>query len=229
MDENVTLARYAERAERFDDMTNFMKKRAQTNVPLDAEERDMLSAAFKQALQARRQATRIAHSSEAQAENAQHAQLSAGYRSKVEAELTQLCEDATTLLKEVLIPGANGDEVAVFYLKMTGDYYRYMAEVATETKKAQLAAEATQYYGQGLNAAQALAPTHPTRLGLALNYSVFLHEVAGQTQEAITTATDAFNNGVQQLNNVTDPNARSEAEMTLQLLQDNLTIWSSGA
>ncbi len=36
-----------------------------------------------------------------------------------------------TLLDKFLIPKATTAESKVFYLKMKGDYYRYLAEVAT--------------------------------------------------------------------------------------------------
>merc|ERR1711939_502149 len=75
---------------------------------------------------------------------------------------------------------------------MGGDYYRYMAEFANESQKKSYAEQAHQYYLQGFTDAQtAMNAFHPIRLGLVLNYSVFLHEVQGQTDVAISTATAA--------------------------------------
>jgi len=40
-----------------------------------------------------------------------------------------------TLLDKNLVPNASSAESQVFYLKMKGDYYRYLAEVASGSKK----------------------------------------------------------------------------------------------
>lgn len=48
---------------------------------------------------------------------------------KIETELNELCEDVITLLKKTLIPSANNaPDAKVFYMKMQGDYYRYLCE-----------------------------------------------------------------------------------------------------
>ena len=52
------------------------------------------------------------------------------YREKVEKELQDICEVVLGLLDKHLIPKASSGESKVFYLKMKGDYYRYLAEVA---------------------------------------------------------------------------------------------------
>ena len=53
------------------------------------------------------------------------------YREKIEKELRDICGDVLSLLDKYLIPKASNAESKVFYLKMKGDYYRYLAEVAT--------------------------------------------------------------------------------------------------
>lgn len=45
------------------------------------------------------------------------------------------CLHLQHLLDNYLIPNANDVDSEVFYLKMKGDYYRYLAEVATEDTK----------------------------------------------------------------------------------------------
>merc|ERR1712178_320990 len=52
------------------------------------------------------------------------------YRQKVEEELKSICNVVLELLDKYLIEKSSSNESKVFYLKMKGDYYRYLAEVA---------------------------------------------------------------------------------------------------
>ena len=52
------------------------------------------------------------------------------YREKVEKELRDICTDVLGLLDNFLIAKASNAESKVFYLKMKGDYFRYLSEVA---------------------------------------------------------------------------------------------------
>ena len=52
------------------------------------------------------------------------------YREKVEKELRDICNDVLALLDNFLIAKASNAESKVFYLKMKGDYFRYLSEVA---------------------------------------------------------------------------------------------------
>eukprot|EP00933_Yihiella_yeosuensis_P048016 TRINITY_DN4401_c0_g1_i2.p1 TRINITY_DN4401_c0_g1~~TRINITY_DN4401_c0_g1_i2.p1 ORF type:complete len:229 (-),score=61.27 TRINITY_DN4401_c0_g1_i2:357-1043(-) len=227
MDEpnSVTLARVAERAERYDEMSDFMKERVETGVPLNPEERDMFSAAFKNALTARRHAVRVAiavadqEGSEGRESNAN---LANSYRTKVEAELQEICDKALNLLKTILVDAASPGEAKTFYLKMQGDYFRYLSEFTKGGVHEQAARDASEAYSLGLQEAQALAATHPVRLGLALNYSVFQHEVLRETATAVGTATQALQEA--QVHGVSAED--NDAQLTMQLLADNLALWN---
>merc|ERR1719277_1426745 len=134
---------------------------------LSVEERNLLSVAYKNAVGSRRAAWRIVVSVEAKEKtkgNDASAKWAKEYLGTVEKELQAICDQILGLLDTNLIPKASGGESKVFYQKMKADYYRYIAEFSD---------------GQAKTAAaeKDLAVTHPIRLGLALNYSVFQYEV----------------------------------------------------
>jgi 14-3-3 protein epsilon len=227
-DKWIILARVAERAERYDEMAEYMTERVKSGPPFtDAEERDMFSAAFKNMLSGRRSAVRVTASVAAQEEELNHpenAERARNYQSKVEAELKDICGKALSLLKENLVPGAAPGEPKTFFLKMQGDYHRYLAEVALADAKLQAAQEAKECYETGTNEASGLPTTHPVRLGLALNFSVFQHEVLGDTASAVLTAKTALEGAVAEVANV-DQASQQESILSMQLLQDNLALW----
>ena len=59
---------------------------------------------------------------------------------------------------------------------MKGDYYRYIAEYASGADKNEAAKDAEKAYDHAHELANDQLPsTHPLRLGLALNYSVYFY------------------------------------------------------
>merc|ERR1712138_153598 len=97
---------------------------------------------------------------------------------KVEKELQKICDEILALLDSSLISKASTGESKVFYHKMRGDYYRYIAEFTNEGEKTNASENARKAYQEALDIAEKdLAVTHPIRLGLALNFSVFHYEV----------------------------------------------------
>eukprot|EP00929_Paragymnodinium_shiwhaense_P019437 TRINITY_DN13251_c0_g2_i2.p1 TRINITY_DN13251_c0_g2~~TRINITY_DN13251_c0_g2_i2.p1 ORF type:complete len:147 (+),score=17.07 TRINITY_DN13251_c0_g2_i2:34-441(+) len=107
-----------------------------------------------------------------------------------------------------------------------GDYYRYRAEL-DPAKTQECVAGASQAYSQGMAEAASLSPYNAVALGLALNMSVFQREVLGQTAEAIATATSVLQNAQGAMQSEGEPQNVDEVLMTMQLLQDNLSMWSA--
>lgn len=140
----VYLAKLAEQAERYEEMVQFMQKLVLGSTPgseLSVEERNLLSVAYKNVIGSLRAAWRIVSSIEQKEEsrkNEDHVILVKDYRSKVESELSEVCASILKLLDSNLIPSASASESKVFYLKMKGDYHRYLAEfkVGDERKAA---------------------------------------------------------------------------------------------
>lgn len=95
------------------------------------------------------------------------------YRGQVEKELRDICSDILNVLEKHLIPCAGTGESRVFYYKMKGDYHRYLAEFATGGDRKDAAENSLLAYKTASDIAMTdLPPTHPIRLGLALNFSV---------------------------------------------------------
>merc|ERR1712118_628285 len=158
------FAKLAEQAERYDEMADYMKQVGTSGQDLSVEERNLLSVAYKNAVGSRRASWRIIPSVEQKEQskgndaNVGHAK---SYRAKVEAELQGICDTILTLLSNSLIPQAKDAESKVFYHKMKGDYYRYIAEFTDGDKKSAAANSAKLAYDDAMGAASELAVTHP--------------------------------------------------------------------
>ena len=83
---------------------------------------------------------------------------------------------------------ADSPESKTFYLKMIGDYYRYIAESVKGDKLAEVTEHALDFYGQATESAKELPTYNSTRLGLALNFSVFYYELKTDSKKACELA-----------------------------------------
>ena len=229
--DSVYLAKLAEQAERYDEMVTYMKEVAQADTELSVEERNLLSVAYKNVIGARRASWRIISSIEQKEESKSANSASTNtiktYRVKIEDELARICEDILSVLDSSLISKAGPGESKVFYYKMKGDYHRYLAEFATGDKRKDAATAAHESYKGATDVAQTdLAPTHPIRLGLALNFSVFYYEILNSPDRACHLAKQAFDDAIAELDSLSEESYR-DSTLILQLLRDNLTLWTS--
>jgi len=229
-EEAVYMAKLAEQAERYSEMVEYMKTVARLNVELTVEERNLLSVAYKNVVGARRASWRIITSIEQKEDskgNSTHLARIKEYRGRVEKELNDICNDILRLLDEHLIKSATTGESKVFYHKMKGDYHRYLAEFATGQERKDAAQNSLNSYKQASEIAMVdLPPTHPIRLGLALNFSVFYYEILSSPERACQLAKQAFDDAISELDNVTEETYK-DTTLIMQLLRDNLTLWTS--
>lgn len=210
-------------------MVDYMKKVAEASTEdLTLEERNLLSVAYKNVVGAHRASLRIISSIETKEKDkgSSNAGLVAAYKSKVEQELNTICMDILGLLDSSLIKESLEAEPKVFYQKMKADYFRYLAEFASGAQKDEHSQSAEKAYKAATEAASGLAPTHPIRLGLALNYSVFLYEVQGNQEAACSLAKQAFDDAIAELDTL-DEESYKDSTLIMQLLRDNLTLWTS--
>ncbi|KAK4058031.1 hypothetical protein OIO90_000770 [Microbotryomycetes sp. JL221] len=228
--ELVYMGRIAEQSERYDEMVEYMKSVAQLGVELTVEERNLLSVSYKNVIGARRASWRIISSIEQKEEskgNTSQVTKIKEYRQKVEAELSEVCNDILEVLDKHLIPSAESGESKVFYHKMKGDYHRYLAEFASDEDRKKASDAAHESYKTASEIAQSeLAPTHPIRLGLALNFSVFYYEILNSPEKACSLAKLAFDDAIAELDTLSEESYK-DSTLIMQLLRDNLTLWTS--
>ncbi|GAB5359438.1 hypothetical protein AAMO2058_000544100 [Amorphochlora amoebiformis] len=234
----VALVKMAEHAERYKDMCKLMRMvvdlKMAKNEDLDTEERNLLSVGYKNLVGAGRGSHRhVKHQMDTKSSD-----LAKGYLDVIAKETTAICIEVLGVLEDKLIPKATElkDKEAdkekkdaliqscIFYLKMAGDYYRYLAEIDKNNgydKKAQ------ELYLKGTDLAQKhLPPTDPIRLGLALNLSVCYYEILGNRKEACKLAKEAFDQAISKLDKLEEVQYK-DATLIMQLLRDNLTLWTT--
>lgn len=222
---------------------------------LSQEERNMLSVAYKNVVGAKRSSWRVMSSivtkEREKADNEEKTNLANEYRHTIEKELTSTCDEVLKLLAEHLVPSVVAAlnkkedkkereefvEAKIFYMKMTGDYYRYKVEVddknggdGSSAKKDADAAymEAMKLAngeGEGCEDVK-LKSTHPIKLGLALNYSVFHYEIQDDPSKACELAKKAFDEAIADLDTLNEDSYK-DSTLIMQLLRDNLTLWTS--
>ncbi|XP_064648518.1 14-3-3 protein zeta-like [Lineus longissimus] len=150
-------------------------------------------------------------------------------RTRIEKEILTFCSEILGLLDKHLIPSCTDPDAdvenKVFYMKMRGDYYRYLAEIRVGEERSKVAMESKNAYDTALNAAQQLPATNYIRLGLALNFSTYWYDIAGSRHEACKMARRAFDDAIPELTRLDEVISYKETALILQLLRDNLTLW----
>ena len=91
---------------------------------------------------------------------------------------------------KVLAKEAGDEESKAFFVKMVGDYYRYISENAKEAKLEEVKNAALKAYNDANGIS--LPPCNPIKLGLALNFSVFHYEVMKDHKSACELADKAL-------------------------------------
>ena len=229
-EELIYMAKIAEQTERFDDMLYYMKKLMEMGTDLGVEERNLLSVAYKNAVGTRRTAWRIISSMETKEESKGSDKLALlrEYKNKLETELDEVCNEIIDLLDKKLIESAKSNpQSEVFYYKMKGDYYRYIAEYSSGDKHKEAADKALEAYDKANKiAVEHLDTTNPIKLGLALNFSVFYYEVKNDIKQACQMAKQAFDDAIADIEKIEEDNYKDSTTI-MQLIRDNLTLWTT--
>eukprot|EP00053_Salpingoeca_punica_P015888 m.147343 g.147343 ORF g.147343 m.147343 type:complete len:238 (-) comp16826_c0_seq1:1853-2566(-) len=229
-DSLVYRAKLADQMGRHKEMAQLIYQLAQNNKSLNIDERNLLSVAYKHVVGSQRNAWRVVSAIEAKEAargggETRKLACARTYKEKIAKEVNDTCNELLGLLNEELLPQSRQAEERVFYLKLKADYYRYLSEVLTGTDRDEVVESALLAYKEADSIAhKELPPTHPVRLGVSLNQSVFFFETLNSSDRACETARTAYNLAVDELNRLSEKEFQDSA-VVLQLLRENLKQW----
>eukprot|EP00344_Euplotes_crassus_P004180 CAMPEP_0196994216 /NCGR_PEP_ID=MMETSP1380-20130617/528_1 /TAXON_ID=5936 /ORGANISM="Euplotes crassus, Strain CT5" /LENGTH=230 /DNA_ID=CAMNT_0042409529 /DNA_START=24 /DNA_END=713 /DNA_ORIENTATION=- len=225
MEAKIFMARVADQAERYVDMVDFLEQIVDDSEgDVNTDVRNLLSVGFKNLISGQRSAWKTVQAIEQNKKYADYQSDCESYRGKIGEELASNCEKVINIVKDKCLQKAQEDEAKVFYLKMIGDYYRYTAESATGDQLAAVTENALKYYDEATKAGDNLKPYNSTKLGLALNFSVFYYELKNDSSKACSIAEESLNGAKEKIDEMDNEEAR-DALSIIELLKENLDLW----
>ena len=226
----VYLSKLYERAERFPDMVKSINKFVELDPKLSKDERNLLSAGYKNIISDKRSSWRLLNNMERKEEEKKNTSQVANIKEikdKIEKELNKICDEIQSVIDKYLIPNATDAENKVFYLKLKADYYRYKCEFASDKEFNDACSNAEKVYSEAYEISNKELPiTNSTRLGLDLNFSVFYYEIRGLKEEACNIAKNAFDESMKVLDDLEKSKAK-DTLLIIQLLKENLILWKN--
>lgn len=237
-DSLVFRAKLAQQCGREDDMLADMRALADAAArdasPLSAEERDLLSLAFKTVVQNLRSSLSIARAIECREKQLAHdnrARLAREYVEKLSREMRETCVSAISCVEARVEASAaeTSIDARVFWLKCLGDYWRYLCEVplggANADDARNAAANAEDAYRAGIELARDVPMTNPLRLGLYLNQTVLLYEIMGNKRGALEVTDACLRRARAEMARVENSDEREDTEAIVALLHNNAALW----
>uniref|UniRef100_A0A6G3MGY4 14-3-3 protein zeta (Trinotate prediction) n=1 Tax=Henneguya salminicola TaxID=69463 RepID=A0A6G3MGY4_HENSL len=146
-DDLTTLVILAERAERYSDMFNYMLDLIKLGGELSEEDRNLLSVACKNTIGPKRSSIRcLAMLEEKHAKDSLKLECVKELREIVVSEMAKVCNTLVEILTAHVLAKASSPADNVFYQKMVGDYYRYLAEALKGDARSEASAKALDVY-----------------------------------------------------------------------------------
>ena len=223
VEEYIFLARVAEQAERFEDMVDQLEHvLAEKGADVTSDERNLLSVAFKNLISSKRAACRTIAAIEQNPKYAKFSDALAGYKNGIEQKLQDDCQRIIDMINNKVLSKACDGEPKAFFVKMVGDYYRYIAENAKGDNLEKVKQAALAAYNEAN--AITLPPCNPIKLGLALNFSVFHYEAMKNHKAACDLADQSLQDALDKIDELEEDDFR-DAKSIIELLKENLTLW----
>ena len=228
-EEYIYLSKLYEKAQRYEDMTSSIIKFIELNPKLSKEERNILSAGYKDILLDKRENWRFLNLMERKElkKKSKQATYIKEIKNHIEKEIKKIVEEIHNLIDKYLIINCEDKESKIFYLRLKADHYRYLCEISNEKELENNLNNAEKYYKEAYELANKDLPLiNNERIGLSLNFALFYYEIKGDKKEGYKLAKNCFEESMKYLEEF-EKSKSKDAIMLIQLLKENLIFWSS--
>ena len=201
------------------------------NGNLNDEERNLLISSLKTLINFRRDSWRTVHALESKEIKNQASLLPrvSELKQSLVDEIKQYINKGVELIDNIL-KSPTTDEVKLIYYKTKADYMRYIIELTPKDKEEEinsLKEKADENYKNALSMCYNLSNLNTNKIGLVLNYTVFLNEIMKDYKNAYIIANNAYQKTIKSINDENvDITLMKDLNKLLNLLKDNISKWS---
>ena len=229
-EKKIYLAMLSEQCERYTDMIRYLEELITIKKEeLNFDERNLLSIAYKNYISEIRNAIRVImayENKESTRGDSPYLPFIIEYKDKIRQELEKECLNICFKIEKLIMPKLTSKETKVFFGKMKGDYYRYIAENTEGDVKKKYSDLALNTYNETVAEANNLNYKNSEKLGLLLNLSVYYYEVASNPKEAFSLANETLKKAKEALKGIDEDNEEYKDSISIvNLLHDNIEMW----
>ncbi|OHT05472.1 14-3-3 protein 8 [Tritrichomonas foetus] len=225
-------AQIAFQAKRYNECIRFFNEIIREQPRISKEQRELLSSSYKKSMQSSWNALTEVNLSLSLYKNPDNEpdidiiKRLEFLQKTLQDEVRRYCNNFLELIDTTLLPVSSDVTAIVYYNKLKGDYYRYLSEVIEDDSEGNAGRSKSCYEIGLITAGEEMRIADPIYLSLVLNFSIFQYEILDMKDDAIDRADNVFNEAVRYMEEL-DEEEYSKASMILQLIRDNISIWSN--
>ena len=226
---SLYLARISEKTGNYEEAIKYIEKILSVKKnDLTKEEKNILQAAYKHLFSELRSSWRTLCNvldRESRQKNCNIRELVENLKNEIETEMNNLCNKILQLIDENLLNRVSNIESKIFYLKLKGDYNRYMIEyLKDENLKKEKIDIILNSYNEGLELSKKLSFTNEIKLGLILNFGVFYNDNLNDPINALNITSDIYEGLIKEIDNLDDKQYKIINNIA-NLLKENIDNW----
>ena len=227
---SLYLATILENAGKHEEAMKYMEEIAKSKKnDLSIEEINLLTISFNNQITKKLNQIKILNKVIAKDEltNSKYLKTDTNIRDIIQRDINDICNKMINLCDNYLLNKTEKNETKILYLKLRGQYYRYLSDVLENEQQKDANKNAINSFNEAFELIDNLSVTNPIRLGFILNYAIFQYEFLDDIDTALKIAKENFEIGINQLEKVNDNNEYQNASSILMLLKQNIDMWNN--